>query len=191
MLQCSDSTLYFDLTLVICQATHLCFDSVTSLVLLFASDFFFFWGRTPCVLSVPTHTHMHIHTCVHTENIGEALLHILLREGMAKWWFLTTASTCKVNKRSNKFPAYLRSQCIDESCDSYFHLTAHHHICKVTAILNSIFYFVITKSFCKIFIQHHTNFHSASKTGGYRLSFVHYSGESNHIMFVCANNIIK
>lgn len=28
---------------------------------------FFFWGRTPCVLSVPTHTHMHIHTCVHTE----------------------------------------------------------------------------------------------------------------------------
>jgi len=55
-----------------------------------------------CVKCAYTHTHAHTHVCAHRENIGEALLHILLREGMAKWWFLTTASTWKVNKRSNK-----------------------------------------------------------------------------------------
>jgi len=74
-----------------------------------------------------------------------------------------------------KLPAYLRSQCIDESCSSCFHLTAHH-ICKVTAILNSILYFVITKSFCKILYNTTQIFLSTAQVRrgviGYRLSII-------------------
>lgn len=106
MLQCSDSTLTYILIL-------LCHLSGYTSLFWFSYEFGFTFCKwflfllrthTMCVkVCLHTHTHTHIYMCVR-ENIGEALLHIFLsngeREGMAKWWFLSTASTCKVNKRS-------------------------------------------------------------------------------------------
>jgi len=53
--------------------THTCFDSVTSLVFIFASDFF--ESVHTEADEVCTYTHTCVHIMCFRENIGEALLH--------------------------------------------------------------------------------------------------------------------